>query len=153
MRTINLITILAGFLLLAGVAAAEPPAPYLKDGKITVELKNGTKYEFSANDWKVVPRRTQQDEELDLAVGEAEALLKKQALQPPPEDKKNRVTLHGGVGPTHLNLGVTGNTATTSTGYGFVFGATYSRKVSGDVSLSGTYLSNQTGLVGVGLDF
>lgn len=140
----------------SSVLYAEPPAPYLKDGTIVVHLKSGKQYKFDANKWKVVPRRDDTEVEveqpkLDLSVEGTTAhgvVIVREVNERP-----NRITLHGGVGPTSMRNGAILGGLRINTTYGAVFGATYSRKLDTRTSISGTVLSNQTGLLGVGVDF
>jgi len=128
-------------------AKAEVPFPYMKDGVIKVTLKDGKTYTFSLNDWKVVPR-VQEPVEVK-PVAPAVVYLPAEKV----EEKKNRVTLHGGYGQTGLKTELSPGMAKVSHERGIVFGGTYSRKVTDKYSISGTALSNQTFMLGLGYDF
>lgn len=149
--TIYTIVVILASLVLINMAKADtfsPPPPYLKDGIIKVTLTDGNTYTFSSNTWMVVPRLKAEpplspEPEQKILVAPAEKA----------EDSKNRFTLHGGSGRTGLSVITTPGVVEVLQDRGFVFGGTYSRKISERFSLSGTWLSNDTVTLGIGYDF
>lgn len=148
----KLFTLFISLVCLNSFAEDVPPS-YLKDAVITVTLKDGKVYTFSANTHKVVERgQTQKITEDD--VGDAfEDGFYAGAEHVVDNRKKNRITVHGGVGFNGHNVKESGNQVEVTERRAFVFGASYSRDVYKDFSLSGTVLSNDTFLLGVGKDF
>jgi hypothetical protein len=67
-------------LILSTLAVASEVPAYLKDGTITVTLKNGKQYTFSANDYMVV-KRGAKSPKLELAEKEVSALKEKVSAQ------------------------------------------------------------------------
>jgi hypothetical protein len=135
-------------LFLPVMALAEEMPSYLKDGVITVTLKDGKQYTFQANDWKVVPRVSEPEQVIHLG-GAAEPAMEPQVL----EQHKNRVRLLGGYGPNGLNTSRGANAATVSTSHGAVGGVGYDRLLNERWSVGGQMLNNDTYLLDVGFDF
>lgn len=144
----TLVLFVIALILATTKAKAEAVPEYMRDGVIKVTLRDGKTYDFSLNDWKVVPRLG------ELAPQEAPAQLAKKPAEER-EERKNRITLHGGIGYNGglkvTNLG--GGAFRVDPDRGFVYGATYARKISERWSLSATALSNETYTLGVGFDF
>lgn len=147
---IIVVVFVVGCLIVTQAKADDFPV-YMKDGVINVTLKDGKTYTFSLNDWKVVPRVQSASEE-DVVAPIAEAPAQSQEEK---EEYDNRFTVHGGYGPTgKLDTAVpVPGMVVVDPDHGFVFGVTYSRKISDKFSLSGTALNNKTLLLGVGYDF
>ncbi len=144
-KIIFVFALLLGFMVADWAFGEEPPA-YMKDGVITVTLKSGKVYTYSTNEWKVVRRGTSTKAPIYLELAKREPASE--------EGSQNRITVHGGVGFNGLKASVTSPGVTeVSARSGFVWGVTYSRKISREFSLSVTGLSNETGLLGVGYDF
>ncbi len=120
-------------------------AAYLKDGVITVTLKDGAVYEFSSNEYMVVKRHVVVPTSLATASGASDASFD--------EYPKNRLTLHGGIGYVAEVERYNSSRAQIRERSDIVIGATYSRKVDETAHISGTILSNKTYLLGVGLDY
>jgi hypothetical protein len=124
-------------------AQEEVPA-YLKDSVITVTLKDGKVYTFSGNEYKVVKRGSK--------AKPVEAELQKVTVINHVR-KRNRLTVHGGIGFDGLNTNLAPNSVTIKQSKEPVFGISLSRDFDYDFSLSATALTNQTYLLGVGKDF
>lgn len=145
--TYTIVLFVIALFLASSKAKAEPVPEYMRDGEIVVTLKDGKAYKFSLNDWKVVPRLG------ELSAEDAPASLAKKPAEQE-EEKKNRITLHGGSGYDGLKVTALGaGSFKVEPDRRFVYGFTYARKISRDWSLSGTVLSNETYTLGVGLDF
>ncbi len=132
----------------AQASEVDQPLPYMRDGVITVTLKDGKVYTFSLNEYKIVRRGTS----APAIVKEVPVVTILQAVAV--EESKTRFTLHGGYGPNGLKprMLAPGVVEVTTT-RGFLFGGTYSHKFTRELSWSFTGLSNGTGLLGVGYDF
>ena len=124
------------------VQAEEVPA-YLKDSVITVTLKDGKTYKFNGNEYKVVKRGSKAK-----LVPEVRPVVVQA-----PAPKRNRITVHGGVGFDGLNTQLASNSVTIKQDKEPVFGLSFSRNFYKDYSVSATALTNQTYLLGVGQDF
>lgn len=116
---------------------------YMKDGVITVTLKDGNVYTYSTNDHKVVTRGSSKKVEPKLV----------EVVKVNVESKKNRVTLHSGMGFKGFNTEVSGSLVKLREQRVIVFGASYSRML--DKQLSGTIsaFSNGTVTFGLGVDY
>lgn len=136
--------ILATFVMIlsfALIAKAEEIPDYMKDGEIVVTLKDGRKYTFSTNEWKVV-RRGSKAKEQPARLAET------------PETNRNRIRVLGGVGPSGgLNISSTPSSATISTDSGAVLGVGYDRLINDKLSVGGQIQTNDTVLINVGVDF
>jgi hypothetical protein len=137
-------------LILSSLVWGEEPPAYLKDGTITVTLKNGKQYEFSTNEWKVVPRRGDEvapeaDEE-----DEDEPTYVEQSVRPA---GPNRVRLMAGVGPTGLKDSRSPGKIHVETDFGAVGGVGLDRSLTDRISINGSAYTNGTFSLGVGLDF
>jgi len=143
----TIVLFVIALILATSKAKAEAVPEYMRDGVIKVTLKDGKTYDFSLNDWKVVPRLG------ELAPQEATPQLAKKPAEER-EERKNRITLHGGIGYDGLKVTNLGPGAyRVDPAQRFVYGATYARKISNRWSLSATALSNETYTLGVGFDF
>lgn len=82
-----------------------PPPNYLKDAKIKVILKTGEVYEFSANDYAVVPRNyvTAPSKPSPPVIIEKEKIVVEEKLVIESKEK-NRLRLLVGSAPTGLNI-------------------------------------------------
>ena len=118
---------------------AEEPPKFLKDATIVVLLKDGTKAEFSANQWKVVPRLDKQTKVDKMIVKETE--------------QKNRLRVMGGVGPDGFSTSKSDKEITVKDKNEPVFGLGYERKISKRFSLGGQVISNGTYTLDLGVDF
>lgn len=121
---------------------ADMPA-YLKDGTITVTLKNGKTYTFSTNEYMVVKRGAKKPA----------PALEQLATAMKPEPRRNRVRVLGGVGPNGLETTRSASQATVTTTSGAVGGIGYDRLITDEVSVGGAALNNETYLLNIGLDF
>jgi hypothetical protein len=133
--------------LLTLPAFAEIPE-YLKDGVVTVTLKDGTVHTFSSNDYKVVPR-VQQVPELEIQL--AEESTPKQA--PKVDHNKNQLILHLGVGMNGLTSSGTNNSVLVEESREGVSGLTYCRNLTADGGVCATGMTNQTFTLGLSLEF
>lgn len=132
-------------LFLATPAMAEDIPDFLKDSEITVTLKNGKTYKFSGNEYKVVKRGSGAKATPDLPGVKVTVINHVR--------KRNRLTVHGGVGFDGINSTASGNTVHVKQNKSPVLGVSVSRDFDHDFSLSGTVLTNETVLLGVGKDF
>jgi hypothetical protein len=125
------------------VVKAEEMPSYLKDATITVTLKNGKKYEFSANTHKVVTR----EDKLPAPVG-----LK--VTQMPAEEKsKVSVILHAGIGMDGLKTTTNNNLITVRENVKPVVGATLCTETSKKLDACISTFSNSLTAVGIKLKY
>lgn len=103
-----------------------------KDVKIT--------FDGSSKEWMIVKRGKKK----------AAALAKAEAKK---KERLNRLTLLGGAGTHGLKSSSNGDKVTVQERTRPVFGFSLSRKLDDRFSLSGTVLSNETVLLGLGLDY
>lgn len=141
-------TVFLSALLVVRAQAASIEVPeYMKDGVITVTLKDGKTYTFSTNDHAVVVR------ECDCEASPNARVLVSRAYTVRP----NSVKVYGGVGPDGLEVTASGSSASVEQDYGFNYGLGYGRQLSNEISLDGLMLLNrhgiQGGLLGVGYNF
>lgn len=124
---------------------------YLKDGEITVALKNGKTYTYSTNEYMVVKRHTVAKPK---PLAEAPAAAKIVIVEAPKKKELNsRVIFHGGVGSDYEAVRMSQHHVQVREKTDFVFGASLGTKVKDNMSLTGTALSNRTYLLGVGFDY
>jgi len=120
-------------------------------GWITVESASGEKISYNLDEYEIVKRdhhgkpehKKKQQEDIVMIV----------VTQPAPERPKNRVRLMGGLGPNGVSVDGGPNTYTVSPSLGAVGGLGYSRLLYKNWSVDASILTNQTYMVGVGLDF
>jgi hypothetical protein len=141
----KLMTIILALTSYSAFAQDVPPA-YMKDAVITVTLKNGKTYTYSANEYKVVRRGTGHGPQVKAAIAKMEHFLRQ-------EERKNRVTLHAGIGFNGNTITSTPNQTVIEDKRAPVFGISYSRELGERYSITGTALTNSTFLLGVGLDY
>lgn len=151
-------TLICLFFLISSTAFAGDPQPkYLKDGTIVVQLKDGTKHRFSANDYKVVPRvqrpakQVQPVETLPCPAQQVVVQVTNTVEAPAAPD--NEVSVYGGYGMTGLNASVQGTTGVVSQKGGAVFGLGYSRRIDGPVTGKVVIFDNNAYFGGLGLEF
>jgi hypothetical protein len=138
--------LLAILALSTAILVAEPPPPYLKDGVITVTLKSGEQYHFSANEYMVVKRGAKRlDSEV---VGTTQESHFEEELH-----NKNRVRLMAGAGPTGMRDARSASSIHIESSYGLVGGLGYDRQISNRFSLGAAGYTNGTLSLGVGYDF
>jgi hypothetical protein len=149
--------LLAVFILLALMSATsfaqdlpgeEAIPDYMKDGKITVTLKDGTTYEYSTNEYKVVRRGSKKAPAPIVADQKTEARREEKVVA-----KKNRLMLNGGMGYDGNNVTVRDNSVTVEDNMEPVFGLTYIRDLDDRLSVSAGFLTNGTATLGVGGQF
>ncbi len=140
---INLALLLLLSLIIIGAVYGEEVPPALKDAVITVNLKDGKKATFSANQWKVVPRIDKPAEKSKPAeqTSSSESSL------------NNRVRILGGVGPQGFHLNQDTSKINVSDRNKIVFGLGYDRRIYKRLSIGGEAISNGTYLLNLGLDF
>lgn len=140
MKKLSIFLMLLSMLTAPFAAQASSDQPeYLKGATITVTLKNGKTYTFSADEYKVVARRS------DAVVLETKRLARK-------AQDSTKIRLLGGMGPTALRATTAGNSTTISQDYGAVFGLGIEGKVDEHLSLGMELLSNKSALISVGVD-
>ena len=116
---------------------------YMKDGVITVTLKDGNVYTYSTNSHKVVTRSSSKKVEPKLE----QTVVVKEA------SKKNRVTLHSGQGFKGFNAQTNGSVVKLQEQRVMVFGLSYSRMLDNQLSGSVSAFSNGTVTFGLGVDY
>lgn len=131
-------------LLCSIIAFAEEIPSYMKDGTIIMTLKDGKKYTFSTNEYKVV-RRGSNKKKQDAAPSKKE--------ESPVAQNKNRVRVMGGFGPAKLETTKNSDSATVRLKNDKVGGIGYDRLITDRVSIGGQAQSNGTYLFNIGLDF
>lgn len=133
--------------LLVQPAFGEALPEYMKDGEITVKLKDGKTYTFSANQMKVVPRK-----EKKKAVSAPEQTITKQTEEKAKYDK-NSLLLHAGLGRMGLQSKYNnGQHQISERDQVPVGGATYCRNMgSGGLCASG--FTNSTFTLGIKVDY
>ncbi len=152
MKTFILITSTA-LMLFCGLSlvanAAELPE-YMKDGTITVTLKDGKSYSFSTNTHMVVSRFA-----LKNVVVEHSAEGVRKVYQSPAMAVAgpNAIKAFGGFGPTKLKVTPNAAGALVEQESGLVYGLGYSRQLNHRWSLEAVGLSNATGVLGAGYSF
>jgi len=148
----KLIIAIISVLAFSTAYAQEVPS-YLKDATITVTLKNGKTYSYSANEY-FVAKRGQKKSESSSPLGPVASEPAQKASQPVASSQnKNRIRAFGGVGPTGFSSSSNGSSLSVQTKSGAVGGVGYDRMVSDKVSVGGQAISNGTVTIGVGLDF
>lgn len=127
--------------LLTLPALAQMPE-YLKDGEITVTLKDGSVHKFSSNDFKVVPRVQAKPESIVVVAPE-----KKQRL------KNNQLIFHAGVGKDGLRVNSNSNSTHIEEKGKGVAGLTYCRGIEVELGLCASAFTNETFTLGISLEF
>lgn len=143
----KMFTLIAATLFSLHSFAEEMPA-YLKDGVITVTLKDGKTYTFSANEYKVVKREDKKVEQRSTPCCSSTEHASHKS-----EEKKNRLSLNLGVGFDGQRVNQYSNHVDVTDKRAFVFGLSYGRKFYKDYSITGTIMSNETGFLGFGKDY
>ena len=138
-------------MLLATAAFADEAPKYMRDGNITVTLKDGKKAEFSLNEYMVVPRKPKKKAVPVPTVVDSGAKEKK--AEGTEVAGPNAIKVYGGGGPKGLEVKKSASSVAVEQDYGAVFGLGYSRQLNKRWSLEAVGLSNKTGLLGVGLSF
>jgi len=123
---------------------ASAPAPFT-DSDISRKLKDGTSQKFDGNKYMIVPRVKEKKKVVTERVEITRTIVKTKSI------RKNRITLYGGHGPNDLETNET-NTKVKLDKDG-LFGLGYSRQITDRVNLDVVGLSNETGMVGIGLNF
>ena len=137
-----------GLMLLSITVFAVDMPEYMKDGTITVKLKDGKEYTFSTNEYKVVPRLDKEESVVVVSPKTKEEPIKSV------EQRSNRVRILGGIGPSNnLYKEVSSSQVTIETKSKPVFGLGYERMLNKDFSVGAEMLNNNTYLFGVGVDF
>lgn len=145
----KMITLLITVIMFSVQGFAADMPEYMKDGTITVTLKDGKTYKFSTNEYKVVKRESAKEEtakETKVAKGP----VSKQEKQ----SQKYRVTLLGGYGYTGKLKETSGpSTINVDQEQGLIGGVAGQMDVSKDVHLMGIIQTNQSFLLGIGKGF
>ena len=137
------------FMMFALPALAVGPAPeYLQGGTITVTLKDGKSYTFSADEYAVVKRGSESAKPTMVAEEASKTVLVVQKAE-----KKNRVTMHAGTGYYKMRDSYVDNAYTISQSRDALLGISYSRKLNEEFSIGGTIHTNETITFDVGVDF
>jgi hypothetical protein len=149
--------ILSMFLLMQAVAvsaaddATQVPS-YLKDAEITVRLKNGKEYKYSANTHAVVTRASSNKKKPAEVIVREKVVIKERIVEVA-KPTKNRVRLVGGRGPDGLDTDRKSDSVEISTRKGNVGGIGYDRLLDDKISVGAQIMSNGTSTLGLGLDF
>ena len=118
---------------------------YLEGATIIVRLKDGKETAVPAEKFKVVARKQQ------YLVSRT---LREDKTICSAEINKNRVSLNLGQGPKGtLSTSKTASKVEVESQVGIVGGLQYQRLITDKISISGQIQNNNTGLLGVGLDF
>jgi hypothetical protein len=143
-----------GFLSLP--VLAEMP-DYLKDGTITVTLKDGSSYKFSTNEYMVVKRGVKKEKVENKVDSSVVVTLPEESLVETSKellvDRPYRLTVHWGLGYNGLEAETNKKVTIVSEKPSFVLGATFSKKLDKQYSLSGSIFTNRLFTLGVGKDF
>jgi len=124
--------------LVPTIIIAEAPPAFLKDATIDVNLKDGNKAHFSANEWKVVPR-------IDKSNSIPVKVIEK--------TQKNRLRVMGGVGPQGYHHNQTTSEVNVANRNKVVTGLGYERKLTKLFSVGAQAITNGTFTLDLGLDF
>jgi hypothetical protein len=117
---------------------------YMNGGKIQVLLKDGNKYEFSLDDYMVVPRKAKKvNPELAQPVEEKVIIVEKVEKK-----KKHIAIVHVGVGKDQLDVKKEGSGYRVTEDDSMVVGVTLCKK-----QLCATGMSNSTATLGVKVEF
>lgn len=136
-------------LMFSMTAQAEEVPSYLKDGVITVTLKDGKVYTFSANEYKVVKRGAKAKPIAKVEKSEQQA-----PAAPVQESHKNRISLLVGHGLTgKMNISSGPSTVDVQQDRDVIGGVMLQRDLNKDYHLMGGALTNKTFLLGVGVGF
>lgn len=144
------LTLLLFLFLISTSVFAYPVPKELEDGKIEVKTKDGIVHKFDSNEYKVVKRGVKAAPKKTIPFITTTTIT---IVEKAPKTLKNRVTLLGGISPEGtLNREYSTDRVKIYTKSGLVIGASYDRKFD-DFSVRGTFLSNETYLLGLGWDF
>lgn len=147
----KLILILSLVLMSQYAFSQETPA-YLKDGTITVTLKNGKSYTFSSNEYAIVLRKPKSSMIIPVIGSVEEKPIVKQAPELP--YYKNRVSLLVGYGLTGQQSVSSGpNHVDIEQKKGAVGGISLQRDLNKEYHIIGVGTTNQTFMLGVGKGF
>jgi hypothetical protein len=118
---------------------------HLVGATIVVRLADGRETSVPAEKFKVVPRVQQ------FVVTKTK---KTDTLVCKGEQKKNRVSVHAGNGPKEgLKSTNYGTFVEVETNVGAIYGVQYQHLITDKISVSGQVQSNESVLIGIGLDF
>ncbi len=128
----------------AKVISTDVPS-HLKGAVIIVRQADGRESVVPAEKFKVVPRKQQY-----LVTKTKQASVTKCSQ----ERLKNRISLLGGEGPKKkVSVSSDANSVTMESKSGAVGGIQYQRSLTERINVGAEVLSNETGLVSIGLDF
>jgi len=151
----NLLSILALLLILIEISAvkcnAEEIPKYLKDGIITVTLKDGTKHVFSTNEYKVVKRGSDKIVVEESEVTEREKHLPLIIIMNDTQPKRHIFSLMSGASRTSLNPSLSGTSASVTNKYELDAGGMYQYQLVDRFYLNILGTVNGTGMIGFGL--
>jgi len=134
--------------LFASVAEANDMPKYLVDGVITVTLKNGKTYTYSANEYMVVKRGAKKVAVVPAPVPATESRDTRE------EPKKNRISLVVGYGLNgKIKTEMGPSQVDVEQEKGAVGGIVLQHDLNKEYHIMGGVLTNQTGFLGVGKDF
>lgn len=147
----KMITLLITVIMFSVQGFAADMPEYMKDGTITVTLKDGKTYKFSTNEYKVVKRESAKEETATVKETKvAKGPVSKQEKQA----DKYRLTLLAGYGYTgKLKETSSPSTVNVEQEQGLIGGLAGQVDVSKDVHLMGIIQTNQSFLLGIGKGF
>lgn len=146
MKTLAIITA-ALFMSVNCLADNSTPPEYLKDGVITVKLKNGKEYTFSANEYMVV-KRGQKSSVAETKGAESKPAPVNQKSSEPLH--KNIVSVEGVYGTNGIDVKRDGSTYEMTEKKGLGLGLQYQRKLNDD-GIYGNIRVDTNGNTGVGV--
>lgn len=147
----NVIIALTGLLFSLPAMAVGPAPSYLQGATITVTLKNGKTYTFSADEYAVVKR----GEETPLQVTKLEDETEEKLVLPPEEvvGHKNIVSVGAVYGKNKLKTSETGNKFEVESDRTLGLQLQYQRRMDDKVYLGGQADTNGNVGVNVGVGF
>lgn len=147
----NVIIALTGLLFSLPAMAVGPAPSYLQGATITVTLKNGKTYTFSADEYAVVKR----GEETPLQVTKLEDETEEKLVLPPEEvvGHKNIVSVGAVYGKNKLKTSQTGNKFEVESDRTLGLQLQYQRRMDDKVYLGGQADTNGSVGVNVGVGF
>lgn len=147
----NVIIALTGLLFSLPAMAVGPAPSYLQGATITVTLKNGKTYTFSADEYAVVKR----GEETPLQVTKLEDETEEKLVLPPEEvvGHKNIVSVGAVYGKNKLKTSETGNKFEVESDRTLGLQLQYQRRMDDKVYLGGQADTNGSVGVNVGVGF
>ena len=148
----KIIAIISMIMMSTLYADASKVPSYLKDAVITVKLKNGKEYTFSANTHAVVARDSSNSlKPAQVITVEKETVVEKAVYL---ECKApNRLRVFAGRGPSGVRVDRNVDSIKVKSDMKAVGGVGYDRMIDEQVSVGAQLMSNGTATLGLGVDF